>query len=86
MVQTTIHIATALKYTDAYKTMHRYVADDDKRQQRSVDLNPAYSGLKLIWKMMKYINESGLYCVFFGSVREETKLCKIGLHAQPSRK
>ena len=72
-----IDIATALKYTDTDKAIRRHVADDDKRQQGSFDLNPAFSGgLKGNWKVTKHINESGLYCLIFGSNMEETKLFK----------
>ena len=41
-----IDIATALKYTDTDKAIRRHVADDDKRQQGSFDLNPAFSGVE----------------------------------------
>jgi len=45
-----IDIATAPKYTDTDKAIRRHVASDDKRQQGSFDLNPAFSGgLKGNW-------------------------------------
>ena len=72
-----IDVATALKYTDTDQAIRKHVADDDKRQQGSFNLNPVKTtGLKGNWKMTKYINESGLYCLIFGSNMEETKLFK----------
>ena len=72
-----IDIATALKYTDTDKAIRRHVADDDKRQQGSFNLKPAVlAGFKGNWKMTKYINESGLYCLIFGSNMEEAKIFK----------
>ena len=72
-----IDVATALKYTRTDQAIHMHVADDDKREQRSFDLNPpVLRELKGNWKMTKYINGSGLYCFIFGSHMEETKLFK----------
>ena len=69
-----IDIATALKYRNTDDAVRRHVADDDKRQQGSFNLNPSVSRwLKGNWKMTKYINESGLYCLIFGSNMEEAR-------------
>jgi prophage antirepressor-like protein len=72
-----VDVAKALRYTDADQAIRRHVADDDKRQQGSFNLNPVVlTGLKGNWKMTKYINESGLYCLIFGSHLEEAKVFK----------
>ena len=70
-------VATALKYKDTDDAIRVHVADDDKRTQGSLILNPGVSpGLKGNWKNAKYINESGLYCLIFGSKMEEAKVFK----------
>jgi prophage antirepressor-like protein len=72
-----IDIATALKYTDTDQAIRLHVSDDDKRTQGSLIFNPVKStGLKGNWKNTKYINESGLYCLIFGSEMEEAKIFK----------
>ena len=72
-----VDVATALSYSDTDKAIRRHVADDDKRQQGSFNLKPAVlAGFKGNWKMTKYLNESGLYCLIFGSNMEEAKLFK----------
>ena len=66
-----------MKYRNTDDAVRRHVADNDKRQQGSFNLNPSVSrGTKGNWKMTKYINESGLYCLVFGSDREEAQLFK----------
>ncbi len=80
-----IDVAKALKYTDTDQAMRQHVAHDDKRQQGSFNLNPVKTtglnpgktpGLKGNWKIAKYINESGLYCLIFGSELDEAKVFK----------
>ena len=66
-----------MRYTDTDKAIRRHVTDDDKRQQGSFNLNPAISaGLKGNWKTTIYINESGLFCLIFGSNLAEAKVFK----------
>jgi prophage antirepressor-like protein len=72
-----IDVATALKYTDTDQAIRIHVSDDDIRTQGSLILNPVKStGLKGNWKIAKYINESGLYCLIFGSEMAEAKVFK----------
>ena len=72
-----IDVASALNYKDADKAIRIHVSDDDKRQQGSLILNPAKSaGLRGNWKNIVYINESGLFCLIFGSEIEEAKVFK----------
>ena len=72
-----IDVAKALKYKDTDWAIRNHVSEDDKRQQGSFDLNPGNSpGLKGNWKIAKYINESGLYRLIFGSEIEEAKVFK----------
>jgi prophage antirepressor-like protein len=69
--------ATVLKYKDADQAIRMHVAHDDKRQQGSFNLNPVKTtGLKGNWKIAKYINESGLYCLIFGSELDEAIVFK----------
>ena len=63
-----VDVAKALRHTDTDKATRRHVADDDKRQQGSFNLNPAeVAGLKGNWKTTIYINEFGFFCLIFGS-------------------
>jgi prophage antirepressor-like protein len=111
-----VDVANALKYKDTDDAIRTHVADDDKRQQGSFNLNPGKTpgygssnlnpgetpgygssnlnpletpgygssnfnpvkttGLKGNWKIAKYINESGLYCLIFGSEMVEAKVFK----------
>ncbi len=73
-----IDVAMALKYTRTEQIIRMHVADDEKHEQGSFDLTPlVLRGLKGDWEMTKYINESGLCCLIFGS----TNYSNIGLHA-----
>jgi len=49
-------------------------SDEDKSEQGSNP--PKTEGLKGNWKNAKYINESGLYCLIFGSDMAEAKVFK----------
>ena len=72
-----IDVAKALKYTDTNQAIRIHVSEDDKRTQGSFNLNPVLTtGLHGNWKIAKYINESGLYCLIFGSDMEEAKVFK----------
>ena len=69
--------ATVLKYKDTDDAIRQHVAYDDERQQGSFNLNPGKTpGLKGNWKIAKYINESGLYCLIFGSELDDAKVFK----------
>ena len=76
-------VATVLKYKDTDDAIRQHVAHDDKRQQGSFILNPGKTpGLKGNWKIAKYINESGLYFLIFGSDMDNAKKSSnIGSHA-----
>ena len=85
-------VASALKYVKTDKAIRDHVSEDDKRTQGSLISNPPKSGgltgdsknanpcespgLKGNWKNAIYINESGLYCLIFGSAMEEAKVFK----------
>ncbi len=72
-----IDVAKALKYKDSDDAIRKHVSEDDKRQQCSFKLNPGKTpGLQGNWKNAKYINESGLYCLIFGSKLEQAKAFK----------
>ena len=59
-------------------------SDEDKSDQGT---NPGKSqGLQGNWKNAKYINESRLYCLIFGSDMAEAKSLNIGSLARSSRK
>ena len=70
-------VATVLKYKDTDQAIRMHIAHDDKRHQGSFDLNPGKTtGLKGNWKIAKYGNESGLYCLIFGSETDEAIVFK----------
>ena len=70
-----VDVARALKYARTDQAIRVHVADDDKREQGSFILNPLCErGLKGNWRATVYINESGLYCLIFGSRLEEAKV------------
>jgi prophage antirepressor-like protein len=70
-------VASALKYRNTNDAIKRHVADDDKREQGSFTFNPRETrGLKGNWKSAVYINDSGLYCLIFGSDLEEARIFK----------
>ena len=72
-----IDVASALNCKHTDKAVRTHVSEDDKCLQGSLISNPAKSpGLKGNWKSTIYINESGLYCLIFGSEMEEAKVFK----------
>ena len=68
-------VATVLKYTNTRKAIQDHVSEDDKRDQGSFILKGNESlPLKGNSKNTIFINESGLYCLIFGSEMEEAKV------------
>jgi len=72
-----IDVAKVLKYVDTDKAIRMHVCNDDKREQCTFNLDPAkLAGLSGNWKNTKFINESGLYTLIFGSKLEDAKIFK----------
>jgi prophage antirepressor-like protein len=72
-----VEVALALEYKDTDAAVRNHVFSEDQRSQGSFNFNPeSNSGLKGNWKNAKYINESGLYALVFGSHKPEAKVFK----------
>ncbi len=68
-------IATLLDYADTKKAIAKNVSEDDRKKMEEL-MGDRESALDHNDRNTIYINESGLYCLIFGSKKREALLFK----------
>lgn len=68
-------VATILEYVDTVKAIANNVSEDDRNKLEEL-MGDFKSPIGYRDRMSVYINESGLYCLIFGSKKQEAKMFK----------